>query len=128
MMNEKLVKISNQLEELNYSFQHLQLETKFNNFYKTLVALKSTISQFQNTIQSYKFNETILYSEVNKFVDNYKNQNFEAKIIAFLEVKIATSKAPIDLFIDVIKKKSASKFFELKSSTNKLIFELVSNI
>lgn len=122
IMNQKLDKIFNQLYELNDNLQLLRLETKFDSFFKTLVALQSQIAQFRNTIESYSSNNTILSIEVKKFVDNYKNSNYEAQLIAFLEVKVATSEPPIDVFINVVKKKGATQFFELKSSLNKFIF------
>lgn len=123
IMNQKLDKIFNHLVELNDNLQLLQLETKFDSFYKTLIALQSQIRQFRNTIDSYNSNSTALSIEVKKFVDNYKNSNYESQLIAFLEVKVATSEPPIDVFIKVVKKKGATQFFELKSSLNKFIFD-----
>lgn len=128
VMNMKLDKILKQLTEIHDKFEQMQLEMKFGSFYNTLVALKESIIHFQNTVHSYKYNETVLCIEVKKYVDNYKTMNYEAQIIAFLEVKVLTTKAPIDVLIDVIKGKSAGKLFELQSSTNKLIFDFYADL
>ena len=123
VMNIKLDRIINQITEMDDKLLEMQLEIKFDNFYNTLVALQASISRFQNTVKSYSYNETVLGLEVKKYLDNYITNSYEAQIIAFLEVSAPTSKAPIDVLIDIIKKKSCGKFFELKSSTNKMIFD-----
>lgn len=128
ILNQKLDKIQNQLHELDDKLLHLHLETKFDNFYETLVDLKSAIEVFNKTVINYSYNSTRLHIEIDKFMESYKRNNYESKIIAYLEISVITAKAPIDELIDVIKKKSNQKFFGIKSSTNKFIFDFYTEL
>ncbi|CAO1393960.1 unnamed protein product [Diamesa tonsa] len=128
VLNKKLDKILSQLTEMDNKVGEMQLELKFNNFYHSLTGLKASIENFHITVKSYSFNETILGIQVKKYVDNYIKENYEAKIIAFLEISVPTSKAPIDVLIKVIKEKSNSKFFEVQSSSNKMIFDFYADL
>lgn len=127
--NERVVrqldygKLGERMDALKYSVDHLLNEVKFQTLIEYQSELNAEFDHFRHIILAFASNESKLYQELSKFVDDYKAKNIENKIANYLNADSSPARSLRTTLVDFAASNKNNTACHLRSSPNKLIYD-----